>query len=505
MEIFSANNWWKRDPDEVLDDGESAAPRRKLGEIVAAGQQQTGNWSPALVLVLVVVLLSGALFGYDQGVISGALEGIQRSLKLSPTLLEVVTSWVTLGALVGSLAGGEIADRLGRRTALLAAAGLFAAGAAVEAFAPNVTILVAGRLVVGFGVGVAAVAAHRCTPPSSRLPSTRGRFVSAYQLAITIGIFLAYLIDQALASDREWRIMLGVSAVPALLLLVAILPAVESPRWLVRMGQRDRGARQHRARAAMGRSRRAPQVHRGLAARRAAERIVVGSVRAGMAPAAHDRHRARRVPADHRHQCGDLLLRPDLRRRRFLEPAAQTMATTWAIGAVNVVATLIAVAFIDKLGRRPLLLAGLAGMCASLAAVGLAFFSAGTAAMSPTAGMVTLVALILFIVSFAFSLGPVVWTVINEIFPGRVRGRAVAVATAVNWGAAFLVSEFFITLVDAIGEAGTFALFAIFCVVGGVWVYRRVPETKGRSLEQIESLWDTPAAPAVATTPRSAT
>lgn len=181
------------------------------------------------------------------------------------------------------------------------------------------------------------------------------------------------------------------------------------------------------------------------------------------------------------------------------------MATTWAIGAVNVVATLIAVAFIDRLGRRPLLLAGLAGMCASLVAVGLAFFSAGTGAMSPAAGVVTLAALVIFIVSFAFSLGPVVWTVINEIFPGRVRGRAVAVATAVNWGAAFVVSEFFLTLVGAIGEAGTFGLFAIFCVAGGVWIYRRVPETKGRSLEQIESLWETGAPPATPAIPRSAT
>jgi len=471
---------------------------------VAAGQQQTGNWSPALVLVLVVVLLSGALFGYDQGVISGALEGIQRSLKLSPTLLEVVTSWVTLGALAGSLAGGEIADRLGRRTALLAAAGLFAAGAAVEALAPNVTILVAGRLVVGFGVGVAAVAAPLYAAELAPAEH-RGRFVSAYQLAITIGIFLAYLIDQALASDREWRIMLGVSAVPALLLLVAILPAVESPRWLVRMGQRDR------ARDSIVRAR--PWVDPDVRLKSIEDSLRDEPPNASwsevFAPAWRRPLTIGIGLAVFQQITGinAVIYYSDriFAAAGFSSPQAQTMATTWAIGAVNVVATLIAVAFIDKLGRRPLLLAGLAGMCVSLAAVGLAFFSAGTAAMSPTAGMVTLVALILFIVSFAFSLGPVVWTVINEIFPGRVRGRAVAVATAVNWGAAFLVSEFFITLVDAIGEAGTFALFAIFCVAGGVWVYHRVPETKGRSLEQIESLWDAPAAPAVATTPRSAT
>src|SRR5689334_9876851 len=205
---------------------------------MAGEPQAAGRSSPALMLVLVVVLLGGALFGYDQGVISGALEGIQRDLALSPLLVEIVTSWVTLGALAGSLAAGEIADRLGRRKALLAAAALFAAGAAVEALAPGVVILVAGRLLVGFGVGVAAVAAPLYAAELAPAEQ-RGRFVSAYQLAITIGIFLAYLIDQALAGDREWRMMLGVSAVPGLLLLLAILPAVESPRWLVRTGRRE--------------------------------------------------------------------------------------------------------------------------------------------------------------------------------------------------------------------------------------------------------------------------
>jgi MFS family permease len=130
----------------------------------------------------------------------------------------------------------------------------------------------------------------------------------------------------------------------------------------------------------------------------------------------------------------------------------------------------------------------------SLAVVGAAFFSieSATPGAGPTvAGIVTLVALVVFIVSFAFSLGPVVWTVINEIFPGSVRGRAVAVATAVNWGAAFLVSEFFLTLVDAIGESWTFWLLAFFCAVGGIWIFRQVPETKGCSLEQIQALWNT--------------
>ena len=171
----------------------------------------------------------------------------------------------------------------------------------------------------------------------------------------------------------------------------------------------------------------------------------------------------------------------------FTTPAAQTAATTWAIGAVNVLSTFIAIAFIDRLGRRPLLIAGLIGMGLSLAAVGFAFEQSGK--IGGGAGVVTLIALVVFIISFAFSLGPVTWTVINEIYPGEVRGRAVAVATAVNWGAAFLVSGFFLSVVNAIGQAQTFWLFAAFCVLGLVWVYVGVPETRGRSLEEIEASW----------------
>jgi sugar porter (SP) family MFS transporter len=328
----------------------------------------------------------------------------------------------------------------------------------------------------------------------------RGRFVSSYQLAITIGIFLSYLVDAALAEAGEWRIMLGVSAVPAVLLLLAMVAAVESPRWLVKVG-RDDDARRAIMRARPWTD--DPEIR--LKSIKASLRDEPGSASWSevFAPQWRKPLTVGIGLAIFQQITGinAIIYYSDkiFAAAGFATPLAQAQATTWAVGAVNVLATLIAIAFIDKLGRRPLLLAGLVGMGVSLATVGAAFLFIGPAAKGagPTAaGIVTLVALVVFISSFAFSLGPVVWTVINETFPGRVRGRAVAVATAVNWGAAFVVSEFFLTLVDAIGESATFWLFAFFCVVGGFWIYRQVPETNGRSLEQIQELWAPGAADA---------
>jgi sugar porter (SP) family MFS transporter len=439
--------------------------------------------------VFAVVLLAGALFGYDQGVISGALVGIQKAFAVGAVALEVVTSWVTLGAMFGSLAGGYVADHFGRKRALLVAAGLFIIGALVEAFAPDVPVLVFGRLVAGFGVGVAAVAAPLYAAELAPA-AQRGRFVSSYQLAITVGIFLAYFVDQALAGPEGWRAMLGVSAGPGVLLALAVLTALESPRWFAKSGRRDDA---RRTLVALGAGDHADAQLAAIEASLRAEHEV---------PSWSDVF-APRWRAPLKIGLGLAVLQQVtginaiiyysdniFAAAGFTTPAAQTAATTWAIGAVNVLATFIAIAFIDHLGRRPLLIAGLIGMGLSLTAVGFAFQQSGaaTAGQGPT-GVVTLVALVVFIISFAFSLGPVTWTVINEIYPGEVRGRAVAVATAVNWGAAFLVSGFFLSVVKAIGQAYTFWMFAAFCAIGLVWVYIGVPETRGRSLEEIEASW----------------
>ncbi|HEY6632980.1 MAG TPA: sugar porter family MFS transporter [Rhizobiaceae bacterium] len=444
-----------------------------------------------LVLVLAIVVVAGLLFGYDQGVISGALDGIRQHFSLTSLLVEVVTSWVTLGALVGSLGGGYLADRNGRRQAVLIAGVLFILGALLQALAPDLWVLVLGRLVVGFGVGVAAVAAPLYS--AELAPAAhRGRFVSAYQLAITIGIFLAYLVDSGLAASGSWRWMLGVSAVPGILLVLVGALGVESPRWLVKAGRHDQ------ARATLEKIQPEVDASARLAAieRTLEEDEGDASWREVFDPAWRRPLVVALGLAIFQQITGINAIiyyaNQIFAAAGFETPAAQTMATTWAVGGVNVAATLIAIAFIDRLGRRPLLLAGLVGMGLALLVVGFAFLSIESepAGAGPTmAGIVTLAGLVVFIISFAFSLGPVVWTVINEVFPGRVRGRAVAIATAVNWGSAFLVSQFFLTLIETVGASATFWLFTFFCLAGWIWVWRIVPETKGRSLEEIERSW----------------
>jgi sugar porter (SP) family MFS transporter len=317
--------------------------------------------------------------------------------------------------------------------------------------------------------------------------------VSSYQLAITVGIFVAYFVNQALAGPDGWRTMLGVAAVPGALLALAVLVAVESPRWFARVGRRDDALR---TLVALG-------AEHDAEARLAA---IAQSLRAEVKTPSWGEVFARRWRTPLMIGLGLAVLQQltginaiiyysnsIFAAAGYATPVEQAQATTWAIGGVNVLSTFIAIAFIDGLGRRPLLIAGLIGMALSLAVVGFAFWQSGTeGSLGSSAGVITLVALVAFIISFAFSAGPVTWTVINEIYPNEIRGRAVAVATAVNWAAAFLVSAFFLSLVHAIGQAYTFWLFAAFCLIGLIWVIAAVPETRGRSLEEIEASWRGP-------------
>ena len=449
--------------------------------------------SSYLLLVGLVVMLSGLLFGYDQGVISGALDGIEKEFSVGTILLEVITSWVTLGAMVGALSAGAVADRVGRRRTILLAGMLFVAGSLIEALAPDAYVLVLGRVVIGFGVGVASVAAplYAAETAPARF---RGRMVSLYQLAITIGIFVAYFVDYLLTHSDDWRVMLGISAVPGVLLLIVMFPLRDTPRWYMKVKRRPE------AEEALAKAE--PDVDVAVELDHMQDTLdleAAQSTRWGEVFAARWRRPlvigVTLAVLQQLTGINAIIYYADkiFAAAGFSTPGGQSLATLWAIGAVNVVATFVAVAWVDRFGRRPLLLVGSVGMGVSLIVVGAMFevldrhpsHGGGTS----TTGVVTLIALVTFIASFAFSLGPVVWTIINEIYPSHMRGRAVAVATAANWFSAWLVSQFFLSLVGLITEAGTFWLFAGFCAVTFFFVRRFVPETKGKSLEEVEALW----------------
>jgi len=480
---------------------------RAAGAPVDDGEHRRTRVTVWLIGVGAVIMLAGLLFGYDQGVIGGALDGIQKDFHLTTSAEEVITSWVTLGALFGALVAGGAADRLGRRRTILAAAVLFSLGAVVEAAAPGTDVLVVGRLLVGFGVGVASVAAPLYAAEMAPT-ALRGRFVSLYQLAITIGIFLAYLVAEFLAAGDWWRLMLGLSAVPAVLLFLAMLPLPDSPTWYEKVGRHDDAVRAlERVRPDEDAEALVAQIDDSLRVHDASWGVVFSKLwRAPLVLGIGLAVLQQLTGINAVIYYADKIFAA----AGFSTPQQQTAATTWAIGAVNVLATFVAVAFVDRLGRRPLLLTGVVGMAVALGTIAVCFsripdVTSDSAAASNTpsdAGVVMVIAMVVFIASFAFSLGPIVWTVINEIFPSQVRGRAVAVSTAVNWGAAWLVTRYFLTLTDAIGTSATFWLFAVMCVVTYGFVWFKMPETKGRSLDEIQQMWQRQQATDGATAPR---
>ncbi|WP_433393549.1 sugar porter family MFS transporter [Micromonospora sp. KLBMP9576] len=449
-----------------------------------------------LVAVVSVVVFSGAFFGYDQGVISGALRDIRQTFQADTFATEVAASWVTPGALVGALIGGHLADRFGRRGALWVAAATFVLGTLVQAVAPVIGVLFVARLVLGLGIGVASVAGPMYAAEAAP-ERIRGSLLAIYQFSTTFAIFVGYLADELFDTGDSWRYLLGAAALlgVALALVTTVIP--DSAVWLLRRGDRRRAEASLRA---------------TTPARKVSEKLQsieqsLDTGKAGWGEVLSHRWRRPLVLGvglalfQQLTGINGIIYYADsiFSAAGFHTPQSQLAATTWAIGAVDSLFTLVAVAFLDRLGRRPLLLVGLLGMAVSLVVVSVSFAriapaAAGAAQHRPTdAGIFLLVGVVMFVAFYAMSIGPVAWTVINEIFPGRIRGRCVAIASATHWGTEYLITQFFLSMLSALGRSGVFALFAGTCVLGFLFVWRYLPETKGRTLEQIQRMWTTGA------------
>jgi len=439
-----------------------------------------------IVLIAAVAALGGLLFGFDTGVIAGAMLFIVPDFHLGPAEQGLVVSAVTFGALFGALAAGTSADTMGRRWTNIVAGVSFVAGAVFSAIAPNVDILIASRVLIGLAIGLTSVAAPMYIAELAHARS-RGKLVSLFQLAITIGILVSYIVDRALAPAHAWRWMLGLAFIPGALLVLGMIPLPESPRWLLKTGA------EKAARKALSLVRSPDEVE--------AEVQEIRDDLAHSQPAAWTELLMPELRPALLVGVGLAVFQqvtgintiiyyaPEIFQKAGLDRATTALAATIGIGVINVLSTLIAIWLVDRIGRKPLLLVGLAGMILSLVGLGAAQRFGSTLGVNPHwLAPITVGSIGLYIVCFAFSLGPVVWLMISEIFPTRARARAAAISTASNWLANFLVSVSFPLLLVLMGPSLCF-LYGAMGVAAFIFIIRYVPETKGQSLEEITGQW----------------
>lgn len=435
-----------------------------------------------LLRVSSIAALGGVLYGYDMGIIAAAAIFVKRTFALSTFMEELVVAVVLIGAMIGAIAGGAIADQIGRRATLVWAAGIFIVGSLLAPWSPNVWVLIVARAIIGAGIGFTSVTApvyvSELAPPQSR-----GMLIGLYQFALTLGIALADLMGYWLAAQQQWRLMFGIAVVPTILLLIAVLAVPESPRWLF----------------AHGRTTDAEAVLRSYTDSIGTQRFIA------------DIQQALRTQVE---QKWSALWSPAVRGLLFIaigltvlqqvtgintiiyygpqifELAGSTshasaIFATLLVALVNVLFTLIGIALVDRVGRKPLLYIGVSGMTIALFALSYAF--SHTSQLGSSMGAVAIACLMVYIACFALGLGAIAWILVAEVFPLAVRGRGVAAGTLFSGIANFAVSLTFLSMIDAIGSARTFAVYGTLSIVTLLFVRFVVPETCRRDLESISA------------------
>jgi sugar porter (SP) family MFS transporter len=428
-----------------------------------------------------IAAIAGFLFGYDEGVIAVARPLLDKDFPMTAFVGGFMTAAVPLGALAGASVAGRLTDRFGRQRVLMAAATLFAIGALIAAGITTIWLLVAARFVLGLAIGVAAVTAPLYIAEAAPL-AIRGALVSTYQLAITFGILVSYLSGLAITGDGMWRIMFALGAVPGVLFLVGLTFLPESPRWLVLKGFPDR------ARNSLLRLRgTGPQVD-GELDEIARTVKAEGGQKTSYSVLWEPTIRPALIVG-----VGLFFLQqlsginaviyyaPEIFNHAGFDSSHTQILATVGVGTVNFLTTILAMYLIDKMGRRPLLILGFAGTAATMLAIAFAVINPAVPAW------VVIVALLLYIASFAISIGPLPHVMMSEIFPLRVRGPGMSMASISNWGFNFIVVFAFPLMLNWIGLALTFTIFAIVCLGGILFTTARVPETTGHSLEAIEA------------------
>lgn len=433
-----------------------------------------------VVRLAIIAALGGFLFGYDTGVISGALLFIGKDLGATSKFdQQAFVGSLLVGAVVGAILSGFSADALSRRRTKIIAGAVYVVGALGSAFSQTATELIIARFVLGTAVGTASFVAPMYI--SELAPKRiRGGITSFNQLMIVGGILTAYIANWALkGAANNWRWMLGLGAIPGAALAIGMFFQPFSPRWLIKKDREDE------AREVLRRVRDSDKdVENEIDEIKDAARQE-GGLREALSPAVRPLVVLGLALAIAQQFIGVntvIYYAPTILKSTGI---ATTSAITQAlsVGLANVIFTIVAVLILDRVGRRPLLITGTVGCIVSLVVLGV-FFASNP--LQHSVSWLALVCLIVYIASFAVGLGPVFWLMISEIFPLRVRSPAMSMSTVANWSANFVVSSFFLSLVAAITAEGTFWLYAAFGVLALIYFIFRVPETKDRTLEQIE-------------------
>jgi SP family galactose:H+ symporter-like MFS transporter len=447
--------------------------------------------SPIVYFIGFTGALAGLLFGLDIGVVSGALGFIKKDFSVSDQILEFIVSSLLWGAVFGTLISGILSNRLGRRGAILISAVIFVLGSLICSLAADPHVLIISRFFLGIAIGVASFTAPLYLSEISP-QRVRGSMISMYQLMITIGIVLAFLSNTWLGNyavidgvkGEHWRMMIGIIALPAAVMFLGVLFLPESPRWLFLKGKKDRAISVFQRMHLPGDeiSKEVVEIEESLRVKQNGFQMF------------RDNPNFRRaiglgIGLQIIQQLTGINVVMYYAPKIFsIAGYSSTEHQLWGtviVGVTNVLATFIAIAFVDRIGRKPIMYAGFAVMGVAMIAVGLLFNM--DLEKSPALGVWAIGALLIFIVGFAMSAGPIIWVLCAEIFPLSGRDLGVTFSTATNWIVNAIVGGTFLTLLDKLGNGNTFLLYGGLNALFVLFFLLFVPETKGISLEKIEA------------------
>ena len=446
---------------------------------------------PIVYFIGFTAALAGLLFGLDVGVISGAQQFIQKDFQVPDWTIESIVSALLWGAVLGTLISGYLSSHFGRRKTILISALIFIGGSVLCSLATNSDMLIGSRFILGIAVGVASFTAPLYLSEISP-QSVRGSMISMYQLMITIGIVLAFLSNAWLASyatfggvtGGHWRIMLGIIVIPAAVMFLGVLFLPESPRWLFLKGRKSHAIEVFtRMKLEQG------EIDTEVREIEESLRVKQNGFSMFLQNPNFRRAILLGVGLQTIQQLTGINVvmyyAPTIFKIAGFATTEQQMVGTVIVGVTNVLATFIAIAFVDRLGRKPIMYAGFVVMGLSLLTVGY-FFKSGIET-NPSLGYPAIGALLLFIVGFAMSAGPIIWILCSEIYPNSGRDLGVTFSTSTNWCVNAIVGQTFLTLLNNLGNGNTFLMYGGLNALFILFFILYVPETKGVSLEKIES------------------